>query len=104
MVFSTPAPCAQRKLDELEEELVQMNGNAERLQKSFAELTELQLVLERAGGFFNDQQFRSRGTFEAGTASGAQLSAWALTAVVHGCKHADPSGAYCFSSRQVPHS
>ena len=53
---------------------MQMNGNAERLQKSFAELTELQLVLERAGGFFNDQQFRSRGTFEAGSASGAFTS------------------------------
>ena len=52
---------------------MQMNGNAERLQKSFAELTELQLVLERAGGFFNDQQFRSRGTFEAGSASGVGL-------------------------------
>ena len=73
MLRSTPGPCVQRKLDELEGELVQMNGNAERLQKSFAELTELQLVLERAGGFFNDQQFRSRGTFEAGSASGVWL-------------------------------
>ena len=55
----------QRKLDELEGELVQMNGNAERLNRSFAELTELQLVLERAQGFFDDQQFRNRGAFES---------------------------------------
>jgi hypothetical protein len=38
---------------------VELNGNAERLQKSFSELVELQLVLEKAGSFFDDAQQRA---------------------------------------------
>ena len=61
---------------------MQMNGNAERLNRSFAELTELQLVLERAQGFFDDQQqFRNRGAFES-TSNGA-LSGLAKAALLY---------------------
>lgn len=49
----------QGKLDELETELLEINGNSERLQKSHSELMELQLVLEKAGGFFDDAQHRA---------------------------------------------
>lgn len=49
----------QGKLTDLETELVELNGNAERLQKSFSELVELQLVLEKAGSFFDDAQHRA---------------------------------------------
>ena len=48
--------CLQGRLDELESELMQVNANSERLQKSHSELLELQLVLERAGSFFTDAQ------------------------------------------------
>lgn len=46
-------------MTDLESELVELNGNAERLQKSFSELVELQLVLEKAGSFFDDAQQRA---------------------------------------------
>ena len=43
-----------------------MNGNAERLARSFSELVELQLVLEKASAFFDDAQTRaSSATFQA---------------------------------------
>lgn len=47
----------QVRLEELEGELVELNGNSERLGKSHAELLELQLVLERASQFFDDAQY-----------------------------------------------
>lgn len=52
-------PCAvaavtmQGKLEELEQEIMEVNGNSERLARSYNELVELQLVLERAGSFFD---------------------------------------------------
>jgi hypothetical protein len=52
----TLAAHAQVKLDELEKELQELNGNAERLGRSHAELLELQLVLEIASQFFDDAQ------------------------------------------------
>ena len=51
--------CLQSRLDELESELMQVNANSERLQKSHSELLELQLVLEQAGTFFTDAQSRA---------------------------------------------
>mmetsp|Transcript_13610 Transcript_13610/g.33453 ORF Transcript_13610/g.33453 Transcript_13610/m.33453 type:complete len:829 (-) Transcript_13610:923-3409(-) len=45
----------EAKLEELEKELVETNGNMERLQRSYAELVELQLVLEKAGVFFDSK-------------------------------------------------
>ena len=43
-----------------------MNSNSERLQRSHAELVELQLVLEKAGSFFDDAQRRaSTATFDS---------------------------------------
>jgi len=42
----------EARLDELEAETLEINGNAERLARSYAELAELQLVLEKAGSFF----------------------------------------------------
>lgn len=47
------------KLEELERELLEVNANAERLARSFSELVELQLVLERASHFFDDAQHRA---------------------------------------------
>lgn len=42
----------EAKLEELEAELLEVNANTERLQRSHSELVELQLVLEKAGSFF----------------------------------------------------
>ncbi len=65
-------PWPQAKLDELESELLDINGNSERLQRSHSELMELQLVLEKAGGFFDDAQHRaSAAQFESGPPSPA---------------------------------
>jgi hypothetical protein len=33
--------------------MLEVNGNSERLMRSYAELVELQLVLEKAGSFFD---------------------------------------------------
>eukprot|EP00878_Enallax_costatus_P010440 GHUV01010898.1.p1 GENE.GHUV01010898.1~~GHUV01010898.1.p1 ORF type:complete len:788 (+),score=229.98 GHUV01010898.1:234-2597(+) len=41
------------KLEELETEMLEVNGNSERLARSYNELVELQLVLEKAGSFFD---------------------------------------------------
>ncbi|KAK9805190.1 hypothetical protein WJX72_004776 [[Myrmecia] bisecta] len=49
----------EAKLDELERELLEINSNSERLQRSHSELVELQLVLEKAGAFFDDAQHRA---------------------------------------------
>jgi hypothetical protein len=43
---------AQAKLEELETELLEVNANTERLTRTHSELVELQLVLEKAGNFF----------------------------------------------------
>ncbi len=69
---SAVLPWLQAKLDELESELLEINGNSERLQRSHSELMELQLVLEKAGGFFDDAQHRaSAAQFESGPPSPA---------------------------------
>lgn len=44
---------SQTKLEDLEKEVIQMNSNGSTLQRTFAEFTELALVLEKAGGFFD---------------------------------------------------
>lgn len=43
----------ESKLASLEGELVELTGNSDRLNRSYHELVELQLVLERAGAFFD---------------------------------------------------
>jgi len=44
----------EAKLEELESELLEVNSNSERLQRSHSELVELQLVLEKAAMFFDE--------------------------------------------------
>ena len=44
----------EAKLDELETELLEVNSNSERLTRSHSELVELQMVLEKAGAFFDE--------------------------------------------------
>ncbi|XP_027158300.1 V-type proton ATPase subunit a3 [Coffea eugenioides] len=44
------------KLGELEAELVEINANSEKLQRSYNELVEYKLVLQKAGGFFQSAQ------------------------------------------------
>jgi hypothetical protein len=66
----------QGKLEELEAEIMEVNGNSERLARSYNELVELQLVLERAGSFFDQVGVVERG----GGGGGAGAS---LTAVQH---------------------
>ena len=44
----------ETRLSRLETEVLEHNTNSERLQRSYNELLELQLVLERAGLFFED--------------------------------------------------
>lgn len=72
---------AQGRLEELERELLEVNGNAERLARSFSELVELQLVLEKASAFFDDAQHRaSTATFQAQPAdTGSELPPPALS-------------------------
>ncbi|GAX85466.1 hypothetical protein CEUSTIGMA_g12882.t1 [Chlamydomonas eustigma] len=45
------------KLEDTEKELLEINSNTEKLQRAYAELNEMQQVLEKAGGFF-DQKTR----------------------------------------------
>ena len=62
------------KLEELEKELLEVNANAERLARSFSELVELQLVLEKASAFFDDAQHRaSTSAFETRPADGRAI-------------------------------
>ncbi|XP_031118442.1 V-type proton ATPase subunit a2-like [Ipomoea triloba] len=44
------------KLGELEAELVEMNGNSEKLERSYNELLEYRLVMQKAGEFFHSAQ------------------------------------------------
>lgn len=51
--------------------MLEVNANAERLARSFSELVELQLVLEKASAFFDDAQHRaSASAFETRPADG----------------------------------
>jgi V-type H+-transporting ATPase subunit a len=64
----------QGKLEELEAEILEVNGNSERLARSYNELVELQLVLERAGSFFDqvcgqDRAAAGRGDCQGGGSS-----------------------------------
>lgn len=43
--------------------MLEMNANGERLQRSHSELLELQLVLEKAGSFFDDAHSRGASRF-----------------------------------------
>lgn len=59
------------KLGELEAELIELNGNGEKLQRTYNELVEYKLVLEKAGEFFHSAlstaqqiEFRSQQTGE----------------------------------------
>ena len=72
-----PSSLVQGQLEELERELLETNGNAERLARSYNELVELQLVLERAGSFFDETRGRaSAAAFESrpATSDGAHYS------------------------------
>lgn len=46
----------ENRLARLEKEILELNGNSDRLQRSYNELLELQLVLETAGTFFEDSR------------------------------------------------
>lgn len=47
------------KLTEIESELTEMNANGEKLQRSYNELVEYKLVLQKAGEFFHSAQSRA---------------------------------------------
>jgi hypothetical protein len=64
---------SQAKLEELERECLESNSNMERLQRSYAELMELQLVLEKAGSFFDAKTTRALG----GAGGGGGLGSYA---------------------------
>lgn len=62
-LVSTPRPAIQTaydldeleaKLEELETELLEVNANQDKLDRSHSEMVELQLVLEKAGGYFEE--------------------------------------------------
>jgi len=65
----------ESRLGELEAELLEVNSNQDKLSRSHSELVELQLVLEKAGGFFEEavQDVRSLQENLAGSA-GSGLS------------------------------
>ena len=48
------------KLESLERELLEVNANSDKLRRSHSELVELQLVLEKAGAFFEDARSTAR--------------------------------------------
>lgn len=50
----------QGTLERLEREVLELHQNDERLQRAWAELSELQLLLERAGMFFQSAHAQSR--------------------------------------------
>lgn len=52
----------ESKLEEIEADLTVINENSERLKKTQAELSELQLVLEKAGAFFDEARQSAHGT------------------------------------------
>jgi hypothetical protein len=52
----------QSKLEELENDLMVISENSDRLKKSQAELSELQLVLEKAGAFFDEARMSAAGS------------------------------------------
>jgi V-type H+-transporting ATPase subunit a len=60
----------EARLDELETETIEINGNAERLARSYAELAELQLVLEKAGSFFERARLDAAAEGNGGGAGG----------------------------------
>ena len=67
------------RLSSLEAELLEINGNAERLRRSHSELMELQLVLEKAGGFFDEARTDAgvhQREMELGAGGGASTSGW----------------------------
>lgn len=49
----------EMRLARLEREISNLNGNSDRLKRSYNELLELQLVLETACGFFEDSRSRA---------------------------------------------
>lgn len=57
------------RLEGLESELLEVNGNNDKLQKRQAELIELQLVLEKAGNFFDRARTDAAGVRADGTAT-----------------------------------
>lgn len=61
----------QSKLEEIEQDLVVINENSERLKKNQAELSELQLVLEKAGAFFDDARVNAAGYGGEGSVASA---------------------------------
>ncbi len=72
-------PTSKAKVEELEHELIELNANSDRLRRSYNELLELQLVIDRAGMFFDDV----RSTAEHfGTQSTTQLDSMWMVVVV----------------------
>lgn len=68
----------ESKLEDLERELLEVNANSDRLQKTAGELIELQLVLEKAGKFFEEamemgQSEIVEGQYGGGESIGAPL-------------------------------
>uniref|UniRef100_A0A7S3QLW0 V-type proton ATPase subunit a n=1 Tax=Dunaliella tertiolecta TaxID=3047 RepID=A0A7S3QLW0_DUNTE len=49
----------EAKLEELEREVNLVNANNDRLQRSYSELTELQVLLERGGHFFDSARYQA---------------------------------------------
>jgi V-type H+-transporting ATPase subunit a len=47
--------CPQLKLEDLEKELIELNGNTEKLLRAYAELNEMQQVLDKATAFFDSK-------------------------------------------------
>jgi hypothetical protein len=52
----------QSKLEEIEADLTVINENSEHLRKTQSELIEFQLVLEKAGAFFDEARMSAHGT------------------------------------------
>ena len=89
--------CLQARLDELESELLEVNANSERLQRSYSELLELQLVLEKAGSFFDDAQHRaSSSQFECELGLAFTKMACISVTLLQGCPQSSQRPASSF--------
>jgi V-type H+-transporting ATPase subunit a len=82
----------EAKLDQLEKETAEANSNEERLQRSYAELAELQVLLEKGGQFFGAAQ-RTASTRSQPTPAEEDRDTPLLAAAVRDPKAAPPAAA-----------
>jgi hypothetical protein len=77
--------------------MLEVNGNSERLMRSYSELVELQLVLEKAGSFFDQARMDAqvKGAAGGGARLGDSAAARAPAVLRGGCRRLAAVAADC---------